>query len=60
MHGAGGPHAGWDDDATERQRYEQMSALHKAMFETMLAARQRVLDVLTPAQREQLQRGASR
>lgn len=56
MHSQAGPHGGWGDEAGERQRYEQMSAVHQAMFESQLVARKRILDVLTPGQREQLGR----
>jgi Spy/CpxP family protein refolding chaperone len=59
MHADGGPHRGWQDEAAQRQQYEQMSALHKAMFESQLAARRRVLELLTPAQRDQLGQGGA-
>ncbi|MGD9835223.1 MAG: Spy/CpxP family protein refolding chaperone [Piscinibacter sp.] len=42
------------DDKGERSRYEAMAALHRQMFESHLEARRRILEVLTPAQREQL------
>ena len=59
MHEQMGAHhrsRGWPDAAADRAEYEAMSALHKQMFESMLEARRRVLEVLTPAQREQLGR----
>lgn len=57
LHAQGAPHGGWGDDAAERQRFEQMSALHKQMFDAHLEARRRILEVLTPAQRQQLTGG---
>jgi Spy/CpxP family protein refolding chaperone len=54
MHAGSGPMAAWADEATQRQRFEQMSALHKQMFDAQLDARRRILEVLTPAQRQQL------
>jgi Spy/CpxP family protein refolding chaperone len=59
MHADGGPQPGWQDEATQRQHFEQMSAVHKAMFESQLAAQRRVLELLTPAQRDQLGRGGA-
>lgn len=44
------------DDAEARQAYAQMSALHQQMFDAQLQTRRRILEVLTPAQREQLER----
>lgn len=44
------------DDAAAREAYRQMSALHQQMFEAHLQTRRRILEVLTPAQREQLGR----
>lgn len=46
------------DDKEQRRHYDAMSALHKQMFEIHLATRQRLLEVLTAAQREQLKPGA--
>lgn len=58
MHAQGGPmHGGAWDEAGERRAYEAMAALHKQMFELQVEARRRVMEVLTPAQREQLSRG---
>ncbi len=61
MHAQGGPmHGGAWDEAGERRAYEAMSAVHKQMFELQIEARRRVMEVLTPAQREQLSRGGPR
>ena len=57
MHERGGMHGRMFDNAADRRSYEEMAALHKQMFEMHLQSRQRILDVLTPAQREQLGRG---
>lgn len=61
MHAQDGPMAGVMgstalDDAAARQAYATMSAVHKQMFDLHLQARRRILEVLTPAQREQLGR----
>ena len=57
MHAQGGPMSAWTDEAAQRQRFEQMSALHKQMLDAHLDARRRILEVLTPAQRQQLTTG---
>jgi Spy/CpxP family protein refolding chaperone len=57
MHAQGGPQRGLLDDKDERQSYEAMAAIHKQMFESSLEARRKMLEVLTPQQREQLGRG---
>lgn len=44
------------DDAEARQAYAQMSALHQQMFDAHLQTRKRILEVLTPAQRAELER----
>lgn len=44
------------DDAEARQAYAQMSALHQQMFDAHLQTRRRILEVLTPAQRAELER----
>lgn len=60
VHAQGGPmHGGAWDEAGERRAYEAMSAVHKQMFELRLEAQKRVMEVLTPAQREQLSRGGA-
>jgi Spy/CpxP family protein refolding chaperone len=61
MHAPDGPMTGMmggdaSDDAAARQAYETMSTLHKAMFEAHLETRRKILDLLTPVQREQLTR----
>jgi Spy/CpxP family protein refolding chaperone len=61
MHAPGGPMAGAMagdplDEAATRRAYESMSQMHKAMFESHLQTRQRILAVLTPEQRTQLGR----
>jgi Spy/CpxP family protein refolding chaperone len=58
-HVPGGPQRGLLDEQAERQSYEAMAAAHKQMFESSLEARRRMLEVLTPQQREQLGRGGS-
>jgi len=55
-HAEGGPRRGPFDDQAERRDYEAMAAHHKQMFEFHLQTRQRILEVLTPPQREQLGR----
>jgi Spy/CpxP family protein refolding chaperone len=45
------------DEKAERQQYDRVSALHKQMFENMLASRKRMEAVLTPEQREQVRKG---
>jgi Spy/CpxP family protein refolding chaperone len=45
------------DEKAERQQYDRVSALHKQMFENMLASRKRMEAVLTPEQREQMRKG---
>ncbi len=58
MHGQDGPpHGHMFDDSADRRSYERQAELQKQMFEAHLQARQRILAVLTPAQREQLGRG---
>jgi len=58
MHAQDGPHWwGPPDEQGERRSYEAMAALHKQMFEAHLQTRKRILEVLTPEQREQLGRG---
>lgn len=48
------------DEQAERKAYDQMATLHKQMFENSLEARKRFDAVLTPQQREQLQRRGRR
>jgi len=57
MHAESGPMAAWADESAQRQRFEQMGALHKQMFDAKLEAQRRILEVLTPAQRQQLTAG---
>jgi Spy/CpxP family protein refolding chaperone len=57
MHAESGPMPAWTDEAAQHQRFGQMSALHKQMFDAHLEARRRILEVLTPAQRQQLTTG---
>lgn len=45
------------DAEQARRAYDAMAAVHKQMFELRLEAHRRLLEVLTPAQREQLRRG---
>jgi Spy/CpxP family protein refolding chaperone len=45
------------DEARARKAFDAMSAAHKEMFEASLEAGKRINAVLTPEQREQLQRG---
>jgi Spy/CpxP family protein refolding chaperone len=55
MHDQGGPMPGGaDDNDAYRRRYDAMATLHKQMFETQLQARERILAVLTPEQRQRL------
>lgn len=54
MHAQGGQHQRMFDEQGERRSYEAMAALHKQMFDAHLDARKRILEVLTPQQREQL------
>lgn len=54
MHAESGPMSAWTDEAAQRQRFGQMSAQHKQMFDAHLDARRRILEVLTPAQRQRL------
>lgn len=54
MHAESGPLPGWADEAPHRKRFEQMSAWRKQMFEDHLEARRRILELLTPAQRQRL------
>lgn len=44
------------DEQAARKRYDEMAALRKQMFENSLQERKRIDDVLTPQQRQQLQR----
>jgi Spy/CpxP family protein refolding chaperone len=64
LHAQGGPMSGGRGDAADegeaRRAYEAMAAVHKQMFELHLEARRRVLELLTPAQREQLGRAGPR
>lgn len=55
MHQAFG--SGKFDEQAARKAYDVMTAAHKQMFEISLEARKRVDAVLTPEQREQMQRG---
>jgi len=43
-------------DEEQRRAYDEAAALRKRMFESRLAARGRLLEVLTPAQRERMDR----
>ena len=55
---AGNPYRdGKFDEQAARKRYDVMAALHKQMFENSLEERKRIDSVLTPQQREQMQRG---
>ncbi len=54
MHAESGPMSAWTDEAAQSQRFGQMSAQHKQMFDAHLEARRRILEVLTPAQRQRL------
>jgi Spy/CpxP family protein refolding chaperone len=54
IHAESGPMSAWTDEAAQRQRFGQMSAQHKQMFDAHLEARRRILEVLTPAQRQRL------
>jgi Spy/CpxP family protein refolding chaperone len=44
------------DEQAQRRDYERVAALQKQMFETMLESRKRIEAVLTPQQREEMQR----
>jgi Spy/CpxP family protein refolding chaperone len=44
------------DEQAQRRDYERIAALQKQMFETMLESRKRIEAVLTPQQREEMQR----
>ncbi len=58
-YGMGGRFArGPVDDEAARKAFDSMSATRKAMFELSLGERNRIDAVLTPAQREQLQRNS--
>ncbi len=57
MHAESSSMGAWADEGAQRQRFEQMSALHKQMFDAHLDTRRRILEVLTPAQRQQLTAG---
>ncbi len=48
--------SGGFDEQAERRDYERVAALHKQMFENMLASRKRMEAVLTPEQREQMRK----
>ena len=49
--------SGPQDEQAERRDYDRVAALHKQMFENMLASRKRMEAVLTPEQREQMRKG---
>ena len=49
-------HAAPADEPTDRNAYDAMAAAHRQVFELHLQARQRILEVLTPEQRERLGR----
>lgn len=51
------PSAASDDE--QRRAYDEAAALHKRMFESRLATRARLLEVLTPPQRERMDRECS-
>lgn len=57
MHAESSPMGAWVGEGVQRQRFEQMNALHKQMFDAHLDARRHILEVLTPAQRQQLTAG---
>jgi Spy/CpxP family protein refolding chaperone len=44
------------DEQAQRRDYDRVAALQKQMFETMLESRKRIDAVLTPQQREEMQR----
>jgi Spy/CpxP family protein refolding chaperone len=44
------------DEQAQRRDYDRIAALQKQMFETMLESRKRIEAVLTPQQREEMQR----
>jgi Spy/CpxP family protein refolding chaperone len=54
MNGVFGP--GPLDEAAARKAFQAMSETRQAMFELQLEARKKIDAVLTPEQREQLQR----
>lgn len=61
LHARGGPMAeafgGPFDEKAARGAYDTIAQAHKEMFEAQLQMRKRVEAVLTPQQREQMQRG---
>ncbi|AOF87191.1 LTXXQ motif family protein [Hydrogenophaga sp. RAC07] len=57
MHAGSSPMTTWAEEGAQRQRFEQMSALRQQMFNAHLEARKRILEVLTPQQRERLTGG---
>lgn len=48
------------DEAVDRGAYDAMAAAHRQVFELHLEARKRILEVLTPEQRERLAAPAAR
>lgn len=50
-------HDGKFDEQAARKRYDAMAVLHKQMFENSLEERKRIDSILTPPQREHMQRG---
>ncbi|MFI4927073.1 MAG: Spy/CpxP family protein refolding chaperone [Burkholderiales bacterium] len=48
--------SGPQDEQAERRGYDRVAALHKQMFENMLASRKHMEAVLTPEQREQMRK----
>lgn len=62
MHQQGGPMhqafgSGAVDEKAARKAYESMADAHKQMFELSVQTRKKIDAVLTPEQREQMQRG---
>lgn len=53
--GMGNPSAASSDE-DQRRAYDEAAALHRRMFESRLATRTRLLEVLSPPQRERLER----
>jgi len=47
------------DDQAARKAYDRHESMHKQMFENALDAQKRIDNVLTPRQREQLQRAST-
>lgn len=65
MHEQGSPmheafSSGKFDEQAARKAYDVMTTAHRQMFEISLEARKRMDAVLTPEQREQMQRGRGR